>query len=588
MAQLGARNARLNQAAFSLAQLVAGGALSEHVVHDSLVSAAHGCGLDEHEAERTIASGLAAGAKNPRTAPNSDVPHDAGVPHVTRLRLAALDGGEWPEPTELPGLLPVPAWDHALLPDLLRPWVSDVADRTQCPAEYVAVGAVVALGSIVGRGCAIRPKQHDDWTVVPNLWGAIVGPPSAMKTPALAEALRPLKAVAAEASERHAAQSGAREELEAQLMAAKKSLRAAAEKGQGTDGQRARYEELMQLSAAATRERRYIVYDTTVEKLGEILNASPRGVLLARDELSGWFGGLERQGHESDRAFYLEAWNGTNEFVYDRIGRGTIRIESACVSIIGGIQPGPLSRYLRDAVSGGIGADGLMQRFQLLVYPDPPRTWQTTDRSPDTTARQQCVELYRRMAELTPEAAGADSSDGIPFVRFGREAQHFFDAWHARLMQRVRSGAEHEAMEGHLIKYSSLMPSLALIFQMADSGTGPVGLIAAQRAAAWCELLEAHARRVYASATTSEVDTARALLAKIRTGKLRSPFVARDVYDAGWSGLTDTESVRRALEVLERHGYVRLVEVPTAGRPRSEVHVHPALSPSISRKEAAE
>jgi Protein of unknown function (DUF3987) len=52
---------------------------------------------------------------------------------------------------------------------------------------------------------------------------------------------------------------------------------------------------------------------------------------------------------------------------YDRIGRGTLHIRAACVSVLGGIQPGPLERYLRD-VFGGRGDDGLIQRFQLAVW----------------------------------------------------------------------------------------------------------------------------------------------------------------------------------------------------------------------------
>src|SRR6185436_7121335 len=76
----------------------------------------------------------------------------------------------WVEPHALPDeLSPVPDFDDRLLPEALRPWLADVAERTQCPPEYAAAAALVALASVIGRGCAIRPKRHDDWTVVPNL-----------------------------------------------------------------------------------------------------------------------------------------------------------------------------------------------------------------------------------------------------------------------------------------------------------------------------------------------------------------------------------------------------------------------------------
>jgi hypothetical protein len=56
--------------------------------------------------------------------------------------------------------------------------------------------------------------------------------------------------------------------------------------------------------------RRYQVNEPTVEKLGEILNQNPQGVMLFRDELPGFFDRLELAGNEADKAFYLEAWNG--------------------------------------------------------------------------------------------------------------------------------------------------------------------------------------------------------------------------------------------------------------------------------------
>lgn len=65
----GTRNETLNRAAFALGQLVAGGALGDEVVHRRLLAAADASGLDEQEAERTIASGFDAGAKEPRAVP---------------------------------------------------------------------------------------------------------------------------------------------------------------------------------------------------------------------------------------------------------------------------------------------------------------------------------------------------------------------------------------------------------------------------------------------------------------------------------------------------------------------------------------
>lgn len=93
-------------------------------------------------------------------------------------------------------LLPVPALSPDILPAPLRGWLRDIAERMSCPLESPAVAALVALSSLVGRKCAICPKQYDDWTLAPNLWGVVVGPPGAQKTPVTEQGLEPLKRLA--------------------------------------------------------------------------------------------------------------------------------------------------------------------------------------------------------------------------------------------------------------------------------------------------------------------------------------------------------------------------------------------------------
>ena len=120
--------------------------------------------------------------------------------------------------------------------------------------------------------------------------------------------------------------------------------------------------------------RRYKTNDSTVEKLGELLRENPAGLLVLRDELVGLIATWEREGREGERAFFLEAWNGNQSFDTDRIGRGHISIPNLCASIFGGIQPDKLMVYLEQAAHA-LANDGMLQRFQVLVYPDP-RRWE--------------------------------------------------------------------------------------------------------------------------------------------------------------------------------------------------------------------
>ena len=121
------------------------------------------------------------------------------------------------------------------------------------------------------------------------------------------------------------------------------------------------------------QRRRFKTNDSTVAKLGEMLANNPQGLLVFRDEIMGLLNSWEIPGHESDRAFYLEGWNGISSYLIDRIGRGSLTIPNHCLSIFGGIQPDLLQRYLA-TIAHSADNDGRIQRFQVLVYPIPLHT----------------------------------------------------------------------------------------------------------------------------------------------------------------------------------------------------------------------
>jgi len=496
--------------------------------------------------------------------------------------LAELDKmSTWAEPKPLPEMHSVPVFNDALLPDRLRPWIMDISERMQCPPDFPAVSAIVTLASLVGRQIAIRPKRKDDWTVVPNLWGVIVGRPGVLKTPAIQEPLRMVSRLDVVARDEH--------ETALRLHAAHEMVSKAAFKKSEKDvevafgqGNRAKASKIALQSIEAEEpspiRRRYVTSDSTIEKLGELLRDNPRGILLFRDELAGWLSSLDREGREGTRQFFLESWNGNGRFTFDRIGRGTIEIEALTVSLLGGIQPGRLSDYLRSASRGGGRDDGLMQRIQMMVWPDISSSWRNVDRLPNTLAGEEAWEVYQRLNSINaPEYGGTDPGDGgISFVRFCSAAQTRFDDWRGTLEKRLRSDELSPEMESHLAKYRSLVPSLALLFHLVDAQTEAVGEDSLLMALAWVQHLEKHANRVYTSTGPSDIATARELEKRIRRGDIAKLFVARDIYRRGWRGL-DRENTEKALAVLEDHGFVRSTPIRTGGRPSIQFEINPEI-----------
>ena len=366
----------------------------------------------------------------------------------------------------------------------------------------------------------------DNWLVVPNLWGAIIGRPSLLKSPAISEMLKPLELLIQNeiVQYKQEMQSFESEKMiaEAEKGALKEQLRQAAKKNQPLE-QIIKKNQMNGL-ISEPRQRRYKTEDATVEKIGEILLQNPNGILVHRDELMGWLSSLDRYGREGDRAFYLESWNGTGSFTIDRISRGTLHIPALCLSILGGIQPGPISSYVYQATAGGTGDDGLLQRFQVTVWPDTPKHWKNIDRWPDTEAKKIAYQIFKKFDEL--QAIHDNQESEIPALRFSPEGQEIFNDWRCSLEIRLRSGGLPLSLESHLAKYRSLMPSLALIFHLVNCETKswpfpPIDENAALMAIEWCKYLETHARRLYSSAMDPSMESARALLQKIKSGDVQ-------------------------------------------------------------------
>jgi hypothetical protein len=220
----------------------------------------------------------------------------------------------------------------------------------------------------------------------------------------------------------------------------------------------------------------------------------------------------------------------------------------------------------------------------LLVWPDPSSRWSNVDRRPDAESKRRAYEVFRKLDSLSAEEFGATSADedSIPAVRFTPQAQSHFDAFREELEARLLSGDLSPHLEAHLAKYRSLMPSLALLFAAVDyvdgeAEPGAVGAESALRAWAWCEYLESHARRLYAAAEDPDLERARALLKRIRSGDVEDGATERSIYRHQWSRLTTPKEVAGALDVLEAYGWVRVEITKTGGRPTARIRLHPTL-----------
>ncbi|MEP6605768.1 MAG: DUF3987 domain-containing protein [Nitrosospira sp.] len=495
------------------------------------------------------------------------------------LMFENLDPQGWPILHPLPDDLPrVPHFDVSLLPIALRPWIEDIAERMQISPDIPAIGAITALSAAIGRRVQIMPKAHDDWTVVPNLWGLVVAPPGFMKSPALSEVMKPLHRLEREAHREYEsvrlAWATEKERLAIANSAAKSAAVAKLKKDPTAD-----------ITAFLSEPdepiaTRYCVNNFSLEALGEVLIGNQDGVLAFSDEIHGLLKMSEKPGNEGLHDFLLSAWNGDGPFTFDRIGRGlNRRIDNVCVAVLGGIQPGRLMEHITAATHGGEGDSGLAQRFQLLTWPDLNEEWRLVDKKPNRTAQEIVYRVFEQVVGRAPSPdlrIGSGALDGPDVRRFDAEAQAAFYAWLEQLERLVRGNSLPPVMASHLSKYRSLVPSLALIFAVADGEKGSVPLCYVEQAIGWAVYLRAHAERAFSCSTRPDTRHARALLAKIKEEVVVDGFKPADVYLKGWS-LLDQEGVKRASDLLCDFGYLLRVEKRPkgSGRPSITYRINP-------------
>lgn len=489
------------------------------------------------------------------------------------------------EPKPLPeGLAPVMPFDPSFLPTVLAPWISDIAERLQCPPDYVAVPAIIAFGSVVGRRVGIKPQAQTDWIEFPNLWGMPIGPPGMLKSPAMQAALGPIYHLEAEVAKNNEV---AHEAHKANIsnfkvrQAVKASLEKAAQKAAALGKDKpVNYD--VGAEPEEPEELHYYTNDSTYEAVGKLLVGNPTGLLIVRDELVSLLRHLDREEQIVARSFYMSGWSGTQPYTFNRIIRGRLHIEAVCLSIIGNTQPAHISSYVRRANADTAGGDGLLQRFGMLVWPDSPPEWKNVDRWLTTDIRERALNVFVRMSALSETnlcASGAcrGQYDKTPFFRFDDAALEEFTDWREKLERRLRSHELPPAIEGHFAKYRKLVPALALINHLADRGEGSVPQSALHKAIAFSLYLESHAHRIYGGADAIEVAAAKAILAHIRQDDLKDGFTARDVQRHCWSNLSDRQQVQAGLDLLVELDWLTAVKTISSGRPRITYTINPAV-----------
>jgi DNA polymerase I-like protein with 3'-5' exonuclease and polymerase domains len=451
----------------------------------------------------------------------------------------------------IPPYIPFPV---AALPRPLLGYVTQGAAALGCDPAFLALPVLTAIASVIGNTRRISLKRG--WSEPLVIWAAVVADSGTLKTPAWKKAFDYLFRMQKHLRDEHKkAIIQYQQELEEYKDAKKKARSEGGDPG---------------LPPEMPVLRRVIVNDTTIERLAQILEENPRGALVARDELAGWFASLTRYkgtAGGSDLAGYLELWQAGTLMVDRKTGdpdRRTIIVALAAACISGCIQPGVLANALtREFMDSGGAA-----RILLAAPPKHRKQWSDVDVPPEV---------------VTAYEALIDKLFNLEFDAQNDQSPHFLglspDGLKAWIVFYNRFASEQHAVEGELAAAYSKAEAYAARFALLhhvvshvnvdNSDLRPIGPRSVEAGCTLAAWFANEARRIYATLTESKDELQlRRLVEFIRSHG--GSITVKKLQQSNSRNYPTSEDAEIALQALVTDGLAEWHERPSTakgGRP---------------------
>ena len=483
----------------------------------------------------------------------------------------------WPEPdlTILtPHREPAPPFPLEHFGSFWAEWLGAAAEGKGAPVDFVAGPMLTSAGAIIAN--VRRASPWPGWTEAPVINTAEVGLPSSGKSPAR-EAVLELMQTIERRSNLDMEERQREWRTKAEEAKQRRALWEAEVKKAVKDGYAPPPEPDGCVIPEPPKLRRLVLMDTTTEKATRLAQENPRGLALARDELAGWLGQMDKYGGNSDRPFWLESYNG-GHYAADRVKDGDkpVIVPALAIGVTGGIQPDRLDSALMEGDD-----DGLASRF-VYQWPDrvPPKR---PTRTADPEAAIERLSMLRRL----PFAQGFDGEDVWRRVPFSAEAADLMDEW-----RETVGGWEAEASGlyvGWLGKLPGMAARVALVLDYlhwcgdrpGEAEPQEVSERAMLSALAFLEDYAAPmARRCFGDAALPQAERDAVALAKWIRRERPETVNARDLRRGRAIPTGEPERYEAALAELEEAGWVRPAFAragDTAGRRRKDWAVNPAV-----------
>jgi hypothetical protein len=349
-------------------------------------------------------------------------------------------------PLDLLRDLPAPPFADDTVPPAILNLSKTFSAATGFDRSGLMIAAVGAAGAMIDDRARLAVRPASGWFESARLWLALIGSPSAGKTPTLRAATDPVK-------DKH--------------MALFQQWRAECPDGDGSD------------------RPALFTSDTTVEKLSDILLSNPRSVLMLTEEFASWLGAIDAY-HDGagtkGRGEWLQLYDGGPHQI-DRVKRGSFLVPNWSCSVMAAATPAGLRSHLKQLPD-----DGLIHRFMFCVMQRPgPEA--------STNAKPALDAWSRLLWKVFDDTTTAETRARY---RLSVNAQLLFDAERAEIRDTVDALEDvSPALASHIGKHPGVLARVALIFHVLDRGGEAVEPDTMQTAIRFMRTVRRHAAVVF-------------------------------------------------------------------------------------------
>lgn len=302
--------------------------------------------------------------------------------------------------------------------------------------EISAAGMLAAVAGAIGSAAYVRGNNW--FTLSVGLYIIVCARSGAGKSSPISKALRPLR----DKDLIYAQQYDIEEEIYNNAIAANKN-------------------KSVENQPKPPEFKQCVLSDSTFEALTDAHKKRAGGCLIHRDEIKGFFDGLDSYQSKGNREHILTMHSG-GELNVNRKGTGATTIPYPCLNIIGSTQPA----ILKEIYSNGNIENGMLPRF-LIFYPDKitPPYW-----SKKINLQHDTGEAWRKIVYKIYEHYEVTESikTHVPkYIGFTDEAWEILAEWQNKNIDIIfdknttdNEGSVYAKLDGNILKVALILQVL--------------------------------------------------------------------------------------------------------------------------------